>query len=61
VSIVRADADYAYISGGAEAGERVIITAIESPINGMPVRATGGRRDSAEAEKVASKGDDQEP
>lgn len=60
VSIVRADAEYAYISGGAEAGERVIMTAIESPINGMPVRTTDDRG-VAEAEKVASKGDDETP
>lgn len=59
VSIVRADAEYAYISGGAEAGERVIITAIESPINGMPVRTTDDQ-DAAEAKKVASKSDETE-
>lgn len=59
VSIVRADAKYAYINDGAEAGERVIMTAIESPINGMPVRTTDDS-DGAGAEKVASKGDDAE-
>ena len=59
VSIVRADAEYAYISGGAEAGERVIMTAIESPINGMPVRTTDDQA-AAETEKVASKSDETE-
>ena len=38
VDVIRADADFAYVSGGAEAGERICITAIEAPINGMLVR-----------------------
>jgi RND family efflux transporter MFP subunit len=38
VEILRTDAEYAYLSGGAEAGERIILTAIESPVNGMRVR-----------------------
>lgn len=59
VGIVRADAEYAYIIDGAEAGERVILTAIESPINGIPVR-TPDDLDAADAEKVASRADDEE-
>jgi len=59
VGIVRADADYAYISDGAEAGERVILTAMESPINGMPVRTTVD--EPSGDEKIAAKGDDEEP
>jgi RND family efflux transporter MFP subunit len=57
VNIVRADAEYAYINGGAEAGERVILTALESPINGMPVRTA---EDSAapDGDKLAAKGED---
>lgn len=55
VSIVRADAEYAYIGGGAEAGERVILTAMESPINGMPVRTTAEQ--ASDGEKIAAKGD----
>lgn len=55
VNIVRADAEYAYINGGAEAGERVILTAMESPINGMPVRIAGDESDSGD-EKIAAKG-----
>jgi RND family efflux transporter MFP subunit len=38
VDVLRTDAQYAYLSGGADAGERVILTAIESPVNGMRVR-----------------------
>ena len=38
VNIVRSDADYAYIEGGIEEGERIILTAVESPVSGMRVR-----------------------
>jgi RND family efflux transporter MFP subunit len=38
VEILRSDAQFAYLSGGAEAGERIAITAIEAPTNGMSVR-----------------------
>jgi RND family efflux transporter MFP subunit len=38
VDVLRTDADYAYLSGGAKSGERIIVTAIDAPINGMKVR-----------------------
>lgn len=38
VDIARSDADYLYVRGGAAAGERIVLTALESPIDGMPVR-----------------------
>ena len=38
VSVIRADADYAYIGAGAEDGDEVITTALESPVNGTRVR-----------------------
>jgi len=38
VDIARSDAKYIYIRGGAAPGERVVLTALESPINGMSVR-----------------------
>jgi RND family efflux transporter MFP subunit len=40
VEIVRSDADYAFISGGAKAGERVVVTVLETAINGLQVRTT---------------------
>ena len=40
VDVLRADADYAYLTGGAKAGDRISVTAIESPINGMKVQTT---------------------
>jgi RND family efflux transporter MFP subunit len=57
VDIARADAEYAYIRGGAEAGERVILTALESPINGMPVR-TADDSPASEGDKLAAKGEE---
>ncbi len=38
VDVLRTDTDYAYLIGGAMPGERISLTAIESPINGMRVR-----------------------
>ena len=54
VQILRADADYAYLLGGALEGERVCLTAIENPINGMRVR-TG---DEGSAQSLAATGDE---
>ncbi len=41
VEIVRSDARYVYVGGGAVPGERIVTTALESPVNGMPVRTAG--------------------
>jgi len=38
VEILRADAQYAYLKSGAVAGDRISLTTIESPLNGMLVR-----------------------
>jgi RND family efflux transporter MFP subunit len=38
VDILRSDSTYAFLRGGAEAGERITTTAIEAPTNGMSVR-----------------------
>ena len=40
VQIVRSDADYAYLSGGAAPGDRVVITVLETAVNGLKVRIT---------------------
>lgn len=40
VDIARADADFVYIREGASPGERIVLTTLESPINGMTVRTT---------------------
>lgn len=38
VDVLRADSRFAYLSGGASAGERITTTAIQAPTNGMAVR-----------------------
>ena len=38
VEILRSDSEYAYVGGGAEPGEEVVVTSLEAPVNGMPVR-----------------------
>lgn len=40
VDIARADAEFVYVRGGAAPGDRVVLTTLESPINGMTVRTT---------------------
>lgn len=45
VDVMRADAEYAYLSGGALAGDRICLTTIESPLNGMKVRTEPGTLD----------------
>ena len=57
VRVMRADAEFAYIDAGAAAGERVVTTTMEAPINGMLVRTTADPTvpDEASDAKVASK------
>jgi RND family efflux transporter MFP subunit len=38
ITILRSDGEYAYASGNLNAGDRLVVTAIESPVNGMAVR-----------------------
>ena len=54
VDILRADGEYAYVQGGADAGERISLTAIESPINGMKVRIADESVGDAEEAQLAS-------
>ena len=41
VGIVRADSRFVYIREGAKSGDRVVMTALETPVNGATVRTTG--------------------
>ena len=50
VEVIRADARYAYVTGGLGAGERITTTAIEAPVNGMSVRTA----EAATADNEAS-------
>jgi hypothetical protein len=50
VDVLRSDARYAYISGGASPGERISITSIEAPTNGMSVRTTDRMEPEADSD-----------
>ena len=38
IRITRADEDYVYVSGGAVPGDRIVVSAIDTPVNGLKVR-----------------------
>lgn len=57
VNVVRGDADYIYVGGGASAGERVVVTALETPVNGMPVRVEGEELQVADQVVSSEEGD----
>ncbi len=46
VDILRSDSTHAYLSGGVAAGERIAVTSIENPINGMRVRTGDADEDA---------------
>ena len=54
VNIVNSDADYVYVDEGAIAGERIVTTAILTPVNGMPVRITGETESDLSISEVAT-------
>ena len=38
INIVSSDAEYVYIDKGVQTGDRVVVTPIQAPVNGMAVR-----------------------
>ena len=46
VTVFRSVGDVAYVGGNAKPGERVVLTAVESPVNGMSVRTRQAGDDS---------------
>jgi hypothetical protein len=54
VEIVRSDSDFVYIRGGAEPGDRVITTTLETPINGMRIRIPDNDEAAAGESRQAS-------
>ncbi len=41
LEVIRAEADYVYVRHGLETGDKVVLTSIESPVQGMKVRIEG--------------------
>jgi multidrug efflux pump subunit AcrA (membrane-fusion protein) len=54
VEILRTDTEFAYLIGGAEAGERITVTAIDAPTNGMAVRTEESIAAAESDAKIAS-------
>ena len=57
VNIIRGDANFVYVGDGAEVGDRVVSTSLETPINGMSVRVRGD--EPPPGDQVASTGEDE--
>jgi RND family efflux transporter MFP subunit len=55
VDVLRADAEFAFLVSGATPGDRIIVTSIESPLNGMLVRTGGDAVDGTSDGKVGTK------
>ena len=53
VSIIRADATYAYVESGVRAGDRIVLTTIASPVNGMTVRIGATEQEPQGAQSLA--------
>jgi RND family efflux transporter MFP subunit len=48
VEIVRSNSEYSYVGAGAKVGEKIVVSALEAPVNGMRVRT------SADVDRTAS-------
>ena len=60
VNVIRADAQYAYVAGDELLGERIAVTGIDTPLNGMLVRTTDDpQTDSSSSGQVAVKSGDE--
>ncbi|MGB5491678.1 MAG: hypothetical protein WBM76_12705, partial [Woeseiaceae bacterium] len=57
VEAVRADAEFTYFRGAVD-GERIVISALEAPIDGMRVRTTAD--EAAEAASTVATADGEE-
>jgi RND family efflux transporter MFP subunit len=54
VSIVNSDSNYVYVNKGVYEGDRVVITPIQAPVNGMTVRISGEKRSDSSANRATS-------
>ncbi|HEX7718715.1 MAG TPA: efflux RND transporter periplasmic adaptor subunit, partial [Woeseiaceae bacterium] len=54
VDVLRMEGGYAYIAEGVEVGDRISLTAIESPVNGMRVRVEGTSEDTSDEQRIVA-------
>ncbi len=57
VDVIRTDASYVYVSAGTLDGSLVVMTALESPVNGMAVRTNRDLQQSRDTKSVAARGE----
>ena len=57
MDIVRADAEHVFLRDDELTGERVVLTALETPINGMKVRTTSDVTSTEEDPSVIATGE----
>jgi RND family efflux transporter MFP subunit len=56
LSVVRSEANYVYVKAGLDIGDRVVLTALESPVEGMTVRISSDN-ESFDANKLKPQSD----
>ncbi|MCW8999096.1 MAG: hypothetical protein OQK04_10305, partial [Kangiellaceae bacterium] len=58
LEIARAESDFVYVRSGLENGDRIVMTSIESPVQGMKLRVSGDEElpiENSDQEMVAEK------
>lgn len=58
VEIIRADARHVYLSDSSLAGQLIVLTALETPVNGMPVRVSDEVRAVTAGSSTSAAGED---
>ena len=58
VDVIRSDANYVYVAGTALAGARVVLTALETPVNGSAVRIASGLAPDGDDKSIVASGED---
>ncbi len=64
LEVVRAEGDYVYVRQGLQSGDRVVLTSVESPIQGMKIRVEGepeAEPVSESSEVIAKNGEETKP
>lgn len=58
VDVIRSDANFVYVRGTVLAGTRVLLTALETPVNGAPVRIAPDLRPDGDDKSIVASGED---
>lgn len=58
LNVVRAQADIVYVDGGLEAGDRIVMTTLESPVQGMKLRILGDKEEEKQKDEQQDEAED---